>query len=76
MVEIDSLTVGIPVPDSPAGSADVLRLGVPDLEGVQRRVVSLGADPTAIRTVPGVVRCFDFRDPFGNRLSFYQVLQG
>jgi hypothetical protein len=35
---------------------------------------SLSIDVEQIETVSGAVRYFEFRDPFGNRLSFYELL--
>lgn len=56
-------------------SAFVVRIGVGDIEAEYERVRELGIDPSPIHTVSGVVRYFDFHDPYGNRLSFYQVIQ-
>ena len=57
------------------GAADgILRLGTDDIEQEHARVQEGGGHPTAIQTVPGMVRYFEFADPYGNRLSFYQVL--
>lgn len=53
----------------------VVRIGVRDIEAEHERVCELGADPSPIETVPGAVRYFEFRDPGGNRLSFYEVVQ-
>jgi predicted enzyme related to lactoylglutathione lyase len=55
-------------------SACVVRIGVRDIEAEHERILKLDADPSPIETVPGAVRYFEFRDPYGNRLSCYQVL--
>jgi hypothetical protein len=39
------------------------------------QALSLGTDVGEIETVPKAVRYFEFRDPFGNRLSFYELLE-
>lgn len=57
-------------------SACVVRFGVSNIEAEHERIRELGAEPSPIETVPGVVRYFDFRDPYGNRLSCYQVVGG
>jgi lactoylglutathione lyase len=35
----------------------------------------LSSNVGEIETVPGAVRYFDFRDPFGNQLSFYELIE-
>jgi catechol 2,3-dioxygenase-like lactoylglutathione lyase family enzyme len=55
-------------------SAGVVRVGVRDIEVGHARIRKLGADPSPIETVPGAVRSFEFRDPYGNRLSRCEVL--
>jgi hypothetical protein len=37
--------------------------------------LALGTDVGEIETVPEAIRYFEFRDPFGNQLSFYEILQ-
>ena len=44
-----------------------------DIEKSRMLAVSLGTDVGEIETVPEAVRYFDFRDPFGNPLSFYEL---
>jgi len=34
----------------------------------------IGKDVTKIESVPELVKYFDFKDPFGNSLSFYELL--
>ena len=45
-----------------------------DIEESHRLVTTLGVTVKEIETVPDTVRYFEFSDPFGNLLSFYQVL--
>lgn len=52
----------------------IVRIGVVDIEGEHKRLMSLGIDASPIEVVPGVVRYFNFKDPFGNMLGMYQVL--
>jgi hypothetical protein len=35
---------------------------------------SLSINVGQIQTVPATIRFFEFRDPFGNRLSLYELL--
>ena len=59
------------VPPPAVAKADAIRT-----EAEHERIRELGANPSPIQTVPGVVRYFEFRDPYGNRLSCYQVVNG
>lgn len=60
----------------PSGrNAAIVRFESGDIEGSHALASTLGADVTAIVTVPEAVRYFEFRDPFGNQLSFYEMLQ-
>jgi lactoylglutathione lyase len=52
----------------------VVRFESRDIEASRMQALSLGTDVGEIETVPGAVRYFEFRDPFGNRLSFYELL--
>lgn len=45
-----------------------------DIEESHRLVSTFGVAVAEIETVPDTVRYFEFSDPFGNLLSFYQVL--
>lgn len=58
----------------PPGTGWVLRVGVRGLEAERARLAGLGVEVGAVQTVPGVVKYFDFRDPDGNALSWYEVL--
>jgi len=53
----------------------VVRFECDDIEASRRQAVSLGTDVREIETVPEAVRYFEFRDPFGNQLSFYELLE-
>jgi hypothetical protein len=52
----------------------VVRFESGDLEASRVLAVSLGTDVGEIKTAPEAVSYFEFRDPFGNRLSFYELL--
>lgn len=59
----------------PTGSNPaVVRFESNDIEASRMLVLSLGTDVGEIQTVPEAVRYFEFRDPFGNLLSFYELL--
>jgi len=51
----------------------VVRFESHDIEGSRALASRLSTNVGQIETVPGAVRYFEFRDPFGNRLSFYEL---
>ena len=51
----------------------VLRLEVANIQLQHQRLKNLGLTPTAVELVPSVVSYFDFSDPDGNQLSFYEL---
>jgi glyoxylase I family protein len=53
----------------------IVRFESDDIEGSRQLALSLGTDVTEIKTVPEAVKYFEFRDPFSNQLSFYELLQ-
>ena len=53
---------------------NALRFGVTNVERVRKRLVEMGLEVEEISEVPDLIRYFDFRDPDGNGLSFYQLL--
>jgi lactoylglutathione lyase len=53
----------------------VVRFESDDIEASRRQALSLATDVGEIETVPEAVRYFEFRDPFGNQLSFYELLE-
>ena len=55
-------------------SESIVRIGVLDVEREHARAVGLGIEASQIRAVPNVVRHFDFRDPWGNRIGFYEII--
>jgi predicted enzyme related to lactoylglutathione lyase len=59
---------------SPAGTGELLRLGVGDIEQARRELRERGARVGEPTTIPGVVAFCDAEDPFGNPLSLYQDL--
>ena len=52
----------------------VVRFESHDIEASRMLASSLSINVDQIETVPEAVRYFEFRDPFGNRLSFYELL--
>ena len=52
----------------------VVRFESHDIDASRTLASSLSINVEQIETVPGAVRYFEFRDPFGNRLSFYELL--
>ncbi|MDX2141693.1 MAG: hypothetical protein SF123_26635 [Chloroflexota bacterium] len=52
----------------------IIRLETQDIDAIHTKVKALKSDVGDIVTVEGVVRYFDFEDPAGNRLSYYQVM--
>jgi catechol 2,3-dioxygenase-like lactoylglutathione lyase family enzyme len=55
-------------------SANVLRIGVEDLERERFRLLHLGVPVHESERVEGVIAFCEFADPDSNRLSLYQVL--
>jgi len=53
----------------------VVRFESHDIEASRMLASSLSINVDQIATVPEAVRYFEFRDPFGNRLSFYELLE-
>jgi len=49
----------------------VVRFESDDIEASRRQALSLGTDVGE----PEAVKYFEFRDPFGNQLSFYKLLE-
>ena len=56
------------------GGSAIVRLSTKDIEITYKTVKSLASDVDDVETVEGVIRYFDFKDPSGNRLSYYQML--
>ena len=52
----------------------VVRFESHDIEASRMLASSLSINLDQIETVPDAVSYFDFQDPFGNRLSFYELL--
>jgi lactoylglutathione lyase len=52
----------------------VMRFESHDIEASRMLASSLSINVDQIETVPEAVRYFEFGDPFGNRLSFYELL--
>ena len=52
----------------------VVRFESQDIEASRMLASSLSINLDQIETVPDAVSYFDFQDPFGNRLSFYELL--
>lgn len=52
----------------------VVRIGVEDLQREHERLANRGIQTKPIEVVPGLIQYFDFEDPYGNSLSFYELL--
>jgi lactoylglutathione lyase len=58
----------------PAAGGSIIRFETKDIDTMHQKVKNLVPDVDDIEFVEGVVRYFDFKDPVGNRLSYYQLL--
>ena len=52
----------------------IIRLETKDIDAMHIIVKNLMPDVSDIELVEGVIRYFDFKDPAGNRLSYYQLI--
>jgi lactoylglutathione lyase len=52
----------------------IIRLETKDMDAMHKIVKKLMPDTGDIEVVEGVIRYFDFKDPAGNRLSYYQLM--
>ena len=52
----------------------IIRLETEDIDAIHKKVKTLRPDVGEIEHVEGVIRYFDFSDPIGNRLSYYQLM--
>ena len=57
------------------GGSSIVRLATDDIEAAHQAAKKLSSDVENIETVEGAVKYFDFKDPSGNRLSYYQMIQ-
>ena len=55
-------------------SSKSIGLEIDDIEATHQQLIAHGIEAGEINTVPDVVRYFEFSDPFGNLLSFHQLL--
>lgn len=56
------------------GESSIIRLETSDIEQAHLNAKKLATSVEDIATVEGVVKYFDFQDPWGNRLSYYEVV--
>lgn len=56
-----------------SGKSSIIRLGTDNIDTAHETVKGLVADVGDIEVVEGVIKYFDFKDPAGNRLSYYQL---
>jgi lactoylglutathione lyase len=56
------------------GGSSIVRLQTNNIDAEHQVVKKLAADTGDIEVVEGVVKYFDFKDPEGNRLSYYQMV--
>lgn len=52
----------------------IIRLETKDIDAMHKIVKNLMPDVGDIELAEGVIRYFDFKDPAGNRLSYYQLI--
>jgi predicted enzyme related to lactoylglutathione lyase len=64
--------VGVPGDVQPLATR--LRFRVEDLLAARSAVLGSGVDASPVTALPGVVRWFDFADPWGNRLGYFEDL--
>ncbi|WP_372698028.1 VOC family protein [Arthrobacter sp. JSM 101049] len=62
-------------PTTRSGAEVVTRFGVGDAAVERERLISCGVEAGPLEHVPDGVDYFDFRDPDGNKLSFYSEVQ-
>ena len=75
VVELELGTVWLQLHETPVSSGDkALRLGIKELDKQHKRLRDAGLHVEDITLVPDVIRYFDFKDPDGNGLSFYQMM--
>ncbi|WP_022882458.1 VOC family protein [Gryllotalpicola ginsengisoli] len=51
-----------------------MRFGVTDARAMHRAAAEAGLTPGPLESLPGVVRYFNFDDPWGNHLGYYEEL--
>ena len=56
------------------GESTVIRLETKDIEAAHKLVKKHASNVEDVVTVEGVVKFFDFKDPWSNRLSYVQLL--
>jgi catechol 2,3-dioxygenase-like lactoylglutathione lyase family enzyme len=56
------------------GGSTIVRFSTDDVERSHQFVKTIAFKVSDIETVDGVIRYFDFEDPSGNRLSYYQLM--
>jgi predicted enzyme related to lactoylglutathione lyase len=75
IVEYELAGIWIQLMGGQRGSSGwVLRYGVDDLQGERQRLQECGVNVGDIETVPGLISFCGFRDPDGNKLSCYHLL--
>ncbi|MBS1911397.1 MAG: VOC family protein [Bacteroidetes bacterium] len=60
--------------DKPTDRRCILRLGTPDIVSEHSRLASLGIEMSEITEVPDVIYRCDFFDPYGNKITLYQLI--
>jgi len=56
------------------GGSSIVRLETKDINAAHQAAKNLSSEADDIETVEGAIRYFDFKDPAGNRLSYYQLI--
>ena len=60
--------------DSEESSLKSVNFETNNIGDTHKMVLGLGVDVGQIETVPDAIQYFEFSDPFGNLLSFYEIL--
>ena len=56
------------------GESSIIRFETEDIEATHMLAKKLASDVEDIVTVEGVIKYFDFKDPWSNRLSYVQLM--
>jgi predicted enzyme related to lactoylglutathione lyase len=72
--EVSGIWIQLCEDERPEDNGVAVRFGVDDVAAQHARIAALGIDVGPVVHVPGAVETFDFRDPDGNLLSLYSLV--
>ncbi|MFZ7087326.1 VOC family protein [Curtobacterium sp. RRHDQ10] len=72
--EIGGIWIQLVVDEHADENEVAVRFGVDDVAAQHARIGALGIDVGPVERIPGAVDWFDFRDPDGNLLSLYSLI--